>query len=75
MSRHESLQKKRISWGPSKILEFFPAEQFNVNSNDSSMEIAAKANNDQPKKQTGGILKNKLEENTTGQGKRVSHLI
>ena len=41
VSRHESLQKKRISWGPSKILEFFPAEQFNVPSNDSSMEVEA----------------------------------
>lgn len=39
VSRHESLQKKRISWGPSKILEFFPAEKFNVPSNDSSMEV------------------------------------
>jgi hypothetical protein len=39
VSRHESLQKKRISWGPSKILEFFPAEKFNVPSNDSSLEV------------------------------------
>ena len=27
-SAASSLQKKRISWGPSKILEFYPSEKF-----------------------------------------------
>lgn len=32
-----SLQKKRISWGPSKILEFFPAEKFNLAEKDKDL--------------------------------------
>jgi len=42
-----SLQKKRISWGPSKIVEFFPAERFQNHEGSG-----------QPSKpQGGGILK------------------
>ena len=26
---HGSLQKRRVSWGPSKVLEFLAAEKFN----------------------------------------------
>ena len=74
-----SLQKKRISWGPSKILEFYPAEKFNQSDHSLGSSLPSMVIEATQKRQIGGILKNSKIgyslQSLKDTSKRQSHII